>query len=310
MRILVATDLSPSAQTALDLVRTLAGRASRVRVVYAVEPITTVSIFAPTALLTLNEAAAAQAKVELDKIASSLKRPGVEVDAVVAEGRAADVILEEITTFAADVLVVGTRGRGGIVTSVLGSVSAELVDRAACPVLVARRTTLDRIVLAEDGSTAAAAGAQTIARLPIFSGKPVHVVSVVDVPFPVVFADPTGTGTAVDAYRAYEQSMPQLRATHAAYARERGADLAAKGFITTTEQREGDAASEIIEAAKAHDADCIVIGSRGQTGFRRFMVGSVARSVLFHSSCSVLIVHPSPVASGVREREPVEAATR
>lgn len=292
MRILLATDFSQYADTARALVRALALPAgSHVRVVHAIEPVTTVAMFAPAAIVTLTEAAEAEAKAEVAKAATALVRTGVEVSAVVGFGRAADVLIDECVSFKPDLLVVGSRGRGGIATSVLGSVSAELVDRAPCPVLIARRDTLTRLVLAEDGSAFAAAGARAIVDLPPLRTAPVRVVSVVDVPFPVVFADPTATSTAVEAYRAYEEAMPQLRETHAGLARDRAKALEAEGLRVSYEQREGDAASEIIAAAREQSADCIVIGSRGQTGVRRLLLGSVARSILFHAPCSVLVVH-------------------
>jgi len=304
MRILLATDFSHYADTARSLVKRLVLPAgSHIRVVNAIEPITTVAMFAPAAILTLTEAAEAEAKAEVAKAAKDLERPGVTADAVVGFGRAADVLIDECDSFKPDLLIVGSRGRGGIATSVLGSVSAELVDRAPCPVLVARRDTLSKVILAEDGSAYAAAGGRAIAALAPFATAEVRVVSVVDVPFPVMFADPTATGTAVEAFRAYEDAMPKLRETHAGYAHTRAQTLAANGIRVSSEQREGDAASEIIAAAREQSADCVVIGSRGQTGFRRLMLGSVARSVLFHAPCSVLVIHER-----VAEQKAPEAA--
>lgn len=292
MRILLATDFSANADMALALVKGMKLPAdSQVRLVFAIEPITTVALFAPSALLTITDAAEAEARTQVRSAAKSIEREGLEVTSVVGYGRAADVVIDECSAFAPDLLIVGSRGRGGIATNVLGSVSAELVDRSPCPVLVARRGTLERIVLAEDGSPSAAVGARVIAGLAPFAKLPVHVVSVVDVPFPIVLADPTGTGTAVEAYRAYEESMPTLRASHAALARERAQALELLGVKATAEQREGDAAYELIAAAQEHKADCIAVGSRGQTGLRRLVLGSVARGVLFHAPCSVLIAH-------------------
>ena len=311
MRILLATDFSPYAETAHALVKGMTLPAnSQVRVVYAIEPITTVALFAPSALLTITDAAEAEARAQVHAAAASLEREGVNVTTTVGYGRAADVVIDECGAFAPDLLVVGSRGRGGIAASVLGSVSAELVDRAPCPVLVARKPTLERIVLAEDGSANAASGARVIAELPTLAKLPVHVVSVVDVPFPIVLADPTGTSTAVEAYRAYEASMPTLRASHAAFARERVQALELLGVKATAEQREGDAASELITAAHEHGADLIVVGSRGQTGLRRLVLGSVARGVLFHAPCSVLIAHAPKAATGTQAKpaaEPVGA---
>jgi nucleotide-binding universal stress UspA family protein len=58
---------------------------------------------------------------------------------------------------------------------------------------------------------------------------------------------------------------------------------------------EGDAADEIIEAAKEVEADLIVLGTHGRTGLGRLLLGSVAEQVLRRALCPVLTVK-----SGVR----------
>lgn len=296
MRILLATDFSSYADTARSLVKSMTlPPGSRIRVVHAIEPISTVAMFASSALLTINEAAEREARDLVKETAALVKAEGREVDGIIGLGRAADVVIDECADFKPDLLVVGSRGRGGIATAVLGSVSAELVDRSPCPVLVARRDRLATIVLAEDGTGNAAAGAAVIADMPALSSCAVRVVSVVDATFPVVLADPAIPGTAVEAFRAYQDSLPLLRASHAAFARDRAAALSRLGIRASAEQREGDAATQLIAAAVEQHADCIVIGSRGQTGVRRFVLGSVARSVLFHAPCSVLIAHAKPI---------------
>lgn len=54
---------------------------------------------------------------------------------------------------------------------------------------------------------------------------------------------------------------------------------------------EGDPAAELLEAAETFGADLIVVGSVGLTGGARFLLGSVASSVLHHAPCDVLVVH-------------------
>jgi nucleotide-binding universal stress UspA family protein len=54
--------------------------------------------------------------------------------------------------------------------------------------------------------------------------------------------------------------------------------------------RNGDAAGEIVAVAERRGADLIVLGSRGRTGLRRLLLGSVARNVVSGSTASVLIV--------------------
>jgi hypothetical protein len=49
-----------------------------------------------------------------------------------------------------------------------------------------------------------------------------------------------------------------------------------------------------------HGAGIIVVGTRGQTGLRRLVLGSVARNVLLHAPCSVLVVREGAKLDGVR----------
>ena len=50
-----------------------------------------------------------------------------------------------------------------------------------------------------------------------------------------------------------------------------------------------DASEALIAAAEEHDADLILIGNKGMTGARRFLLGSVPNDVAHHAPCSVLI---------------------
>jgi nucleotide-binding universal stress UspA family protein len=59
---------------------------------------------------------------------------GVDVERVTGEGQAAHVLLEEARD--ADLLVVGSRGRGGFTGLLLGSVSQQVAHHAPCPVVV------------------------------------------------------------------------------------------------------------------------------------------------------------------------------
>jgi len=53
----------------------------------------------------------------------------------------------------------------------------------------------------------------------------------------------------------------------------------------------GDPADVLIELAEQVDADVIVIGNRGMTGVRRFVLGSVPNKISHHAPCSLLIVN-------------------
>ena len=69
-------------------------------------------------------------------------------------------------------------------------------------------------------------------------------------------------------------------------------EAAAMVKATVPVVREGSPAVEILHYAAEHDADLIVIGTHGRTGFERFMLGSVTEKVLRKARCPVLSVPP------------------
>lgn len=54
--------------------------------------------------------------------------------------------------------------------------------------------------------------------------------------------------------------------------------------------RQGDPADAILDVAEEQDADLIVVGNKGMTGAKRFLLGSVPNKVSHHAPCSVLII--------------------
>ena len=71
--------------------------------------------------------------------------------------------------------------------------------------------------------------------------------------------------------------------------------LATAGFRTNVSTPDGDPRRAIIDSAAQWPADLIVIGSHGRRGLDRFLLGSVAESVVRHAQCSVEVVR-TPVA--------------
>jgi nucleotide-binding universal stress UspA family protein len=58
--------------------------------------------------------------------------------------------------------------------------------------------------------------------------------------------------------------------------------------------REGDPANEIVNAAREGGYDLVVVGHRGLSPIRAFLLGSVSDRVVIHAPCSVLVVRPAP----------------
>ena len=62
------------------------------------------------------------------------------------------------------------------------------------------------------------------------------------------------------------------------------------GVEVTTYARQGDPADAILDIAEEQEADLIVVGNKGMTGAKRFLLGSVPNKVSHHAPCSVLII--------------------
>ena len=234
------------------------------------------------------DAMESEARRMVTLVARRLAAPDVTVETEVVRERAATAVLDQASGFHADLIVLGNRGRGPFESSVLGSVSAEVVDHSDRPVLVARRDRISRILLGEDGSDSAAAASETIRRWPILHGARVRVLSIADV-------DPQGNPWLLGAAlrEAHNTATTRLLDKHDGMARETAARLQAAGIQTESRVENGSPAHRLVEEAVNWDADLIVLGTHGRSGLGPLLLGSVARAVLYHAPCSVLVV-PGP----------------
>ena len=64
----------------------------------------------------------------------------------------------------------------------------------------------------------------------------------------------------------------------------------AAGVEARVYARQGDPADAILDVAEEQEADLIVVGNKGMTGAKRFLLGSVPNKVSHHAPCSVLII--------------------
>jgi len=75
----------------------------------------------------------------------------------------------------------------------------------------------------------------------------------------------------------------------------------AAGTRVSTVLLQGDAATEIVDEAKRHPADLLVIGAHGQTGLTRFLMGSTAEAVVRTAPCATLLVKPCAADTAYRQ---------
>jgi nucleotide-binding universal stress UspA family protein len=294
MKILLAIDGSESAERAANVVRNVAWpTGSAARIVSVVRPVVDASLGIPGVVTSaetmdrLLEAAVTEARRVVGLLATGLRAHGLTVEESVVEGRPASVIVELAGEFHPDLILVGSHGRGRVASMVLGSVSAEVVESAPCSVLVVRSDAISRLILADDSSPSAAVGSQLVEHMPGFHGLPVRVVTVED-------RTPAWYGwlgaQSADGIQAFEDAIAADRQARVATAAKDVTALKAAGLVADSTVRQGDPGHEIVAAAKDFNADLIVMGTRGQTGLTRLLLGSVARKVLQQAHCSVLVV--------------------
>ncbi len=72
--------------------------------------------------------------------------------------------------------------------------------------------------------------------------------------------------------------------------KEAAGSIESAGVEVATYAREGDPADAILDVAEEQGADLIVVGNKGMTGARRFLLGSVPNKVSHHAPCSVMII--------------------
>ena len=68
------------------------------------------------------------------------------------------------------------------------------------------------------------------------------------------------------------------------------AEIRAAGVEAEVFPRQGDPADAILDVAEERGSDLIVVGNKGMTGAKRFLLGSVPNKVSHHAPCSVLII--------------------
>jgi nucleotide-binding universal stress UspA family protein len=93
-----------------------------------------------------------------------------------------------------------------------------------------------------------------------------------------------------DAGGTMERLQNEVTKHHEILTSQAASLLKARGIRAETAVRQGDARSVIVDEAIEWQADLIVVGSHGYSGIKRWLLGSVAHSVVSHAPCSVHVV--------------------
>jgi nucleotide-binding universal stress UspA family protein len=144
-----------------------------------------------------------------------------------------------------------------------------------------------QIVVGTDGSETATLAVRRAAGLAKQSGAKLHIVTAIH---PVSVARMERELQRIPEEHRFQVNFDQEAEETAEAA---ATDVRDEGIEIETHPLEGDAAEAIIRVAEEYDCDLIVVGNRGMTGARRFVLGSVPNKISHHAPCDVLVVRTS-----------------
>jgi nucleotide-binding universal stress UspA family protein/nitrite reductase/ring-hydroxylating ferredoxin subunit len=212
---------------------------------------------------------AALARTVGEKAEETARRAGVEASLELGQAEPADLILQVAEGREADLLVLGNKGMGQPSRFRLGSVPERVAHFAPCDLLIVDTTRFAqsgraapaqyrRVLAATDGSPTAGEAARKAFELALMLGADVTLVYVGD---PIV-----GAIKLEDAARS-----------------------APDGVEVETRIVQGDPAEQICAVAEGEGVDLLVVGNKGMSGARRFLLGSVPNKVAHYAPADVLI---------------------
>ena len=231
----------------------------------------------------------------------------------VASGNPAEVLTEYAEQHQCDLIVLGARGARSALGVMLGGVAQQVVEYANRPVLVIRAPyrKMRRIILALDGSNCSDLALQFLTQMPL--PESVHTIDLMHVlpppPLPQVLAMaqtiPMGLERAAmlelqesEEIKVILQDEERQGTELLQQSAERFTDLTAKNSHPIKVNQvllRGDAFEEISLYIDDHPTELILVGSRGLSGVRSWLLGSLSRKLVHSAPSSVLVVRGKPL---------------
>jgi nucleotide-binding universal stress UspA family protein len=247
----------------------------------------------------IEDAWQATAQADLAAAAETVTEPGVAVERMVAAGEPDEEIVAAANRRGADMIAMGSHGRGAVGRAIFGSVADRVARSAQVPVFILRTAdeapngavTISRLVVPLDGSPIAERALPVATEIAKRLSVPVHVVRAVDattaVPVALSVFGPSPMVTADITEQLWREVEAEAKKTVAdAIAR-----LKDEGFEATGATLNGSPFFAISAATKP--GDVIILTSHGRGGVRRWLLGSVAEKLVREAPVPVLLV-PAP----------------
>ncbi|MEJ7763662.1 MAG: universal stress protein [Thermomicrobiales bacterium] len=301
MTILVPTDGSATSNQALLHALTLAGGGAEITLLHVIEqaePIRDLWGHVEESGDERTRALLGAAKRDLDALRDATPLPaGVTVTDLVQAGRPARQIDQVASEIGADLVVMGSQGRGAAGRLTFGSV-ADAVSRSSGPPLMVVHTggnaasgvtpaPVRRLVVPVDGSEVSQRALPVAVAMARRQGVPI--VLLMSVETPMVGSPAFGMDAGAGMMMA---GMEDEMATAA-----RETLNAAMETVTAAGIAPDQVSTEVVRGAPAAaietftgPGDLIVMASRGRGGVERFLLGSVAERLTRHARCPVILV--------------------
>ncbi|STD00662.1 universal stress protein [Corynebacterium renale] len=230
-------------------------------------------------------------KIEYARTIALEVAPDIKIGHTIAEGSPIDMILE--MSKEATMVVMGSRGLGGLSGMVLGSVSAAVVSHAYCPVVVVREdnpvndnTKYGPVVIGVDGSEVSQKATEyAFAEANARGAELVAVHTWMDMQ---VQASLAGLAAAQAQWEEVEQEQKALLDQRLAPLVEKYPNVEVKKVITR--DRPVRALTDVAEGAQL-----LVVGSHGRGGFKGMLLGSTSRALLQAAPCPMMVVRPDHI---------------
>jgi len=307
-RILIALDGSPRAEQILSQITRILKREDSelllLRVVDIPEHAGGMELARALDIPALRRAEREEAQKYVHDLARRLAAKGAKVHGRIAEGPAAQTILETARAEGATLIAMTTHGRTGVARWLMGSVAEKVARASDVPLLLVRsfrrssagtfepstpeETPSRRILIPVDGS---ATSLSIVAPAEKFAQLYDSAILVVHVRPPFIPPSPVLPGM--------EAALPLLLPPPPP-ANDEAVETAARrfrhaGLGVRTLSVEGEPACEILDLARAEGVDLIALGTHGRSGLSRWALGSVAERVLRSAEVPLLLVRtPGP----------------
>lgn len=212
--------------------------------------------------------------------------PGLEVATLQLTGHP----VAELTKLSeqAEMMVIGSRGRGAFMSHLVGSISVAVASHSSCPVVVVRGTVSQDphapVVVGADGSETSAAAVRFAVRYADAVGAPLHAVCAVPDPTHLIAPDLIVT----------EDFRDELHAEAERFVHESLAGVCQDYPNVKVEMIISDQPASPALADAGEHAQLVVVGTHGRGGFAGMLLGSTSRAVLFHAPCPIAVVRQGP----------------